>query len=540
MAIICTNNLLGNDATGDGTSLNPYKSINQALSVALNGDEIRVAGGKFVKIEDATITPGVRTATFTTSIDLTSQIAIGNIISIDTSSIDGWSLEKNVILVSNISSTTITSPTTQSFRNVASDVYILDNIHYSNSTTNVVLETITPYTATNLIVSGGWNDTFDIKQGYTAVRTNVSYGNGTGHFLNINTQNKPGVIFKDFILAGISFCATSTSGAIGIDNMIFLQTNATFGITSWGIHPPSSNKTTLISNNSVISTAWNGASAFSFNGLNLEQWVSTNLNDIKVSNVITVANYRTAGTGNNNATNTIIRAAAIVDELNIFINAAATSIPLIGAGNYGTSVKINDINLTAVDTNSGIRTSDGSNHPLYIARKNGTLDSLNWNFYGGNESRDEMVQLIRNTAYGKDTEGDKIITTIGNIYFADNITNPGIKTLRVKSKRGTAGVDNFNRVLGGYIRKPSTSFTLRVRIRLATGSISNPQFNLNYNGKSVSFFPGSIGATFVDKDIVVNLDNYPDWNDTTDDFMFVTFRGTADGATFFVESLTII
>ena len=95
MAIICTDNLLGNDTTGNGSAGLPYKTINKALSVAINGDEIRVAGSSFTQLP-GTIT-GTAGSNFATTSNQTANLTTNDIIAVDTTSVDGWALDKSLL-----------------------------------------------------------------------------------------------------------------------------------------------------------------------------------------------------------------------------------------------------------------------------------------------------------------------------------------------------------------------------------------------------------------------------------------------------------
>ena len=72
MAIYYTDNINGNDTTGDGSWANPYKSISKASSViSANGDEIRVVGGTWTALP-GTVSVTNGSENITTTDDLTS------------------------------------------------------------------------------------------------------------------------------------------------------------------------------------------------------------------------------------------------------------------------------------------------------------------------------------------------------------------------------------------------------------------------------------------------------------------------------------
>ena len=56
MATWHTDNLLGNDTTGNGSAALPWKSINRAVSASTNGDTIKIAGSDIVDVPGLTLT----------------------------------------------------------------------------------------------------------------------------------------------------------------------------------------------------------------------------------------------------------------------------------------------------------------------------------------------------------------------------------------------------------------------------------------------------------------------------------------------------
>ena len=71
MATIHTNYLTGNDTTGNGTIVTPYKTINKAMTVGANNDEIRVAGSTFTALSGTITATSNGSTTWNTSVNQT-------------------------------------------------------------------------------------------------------------------------------------------------------------------------------------------------------------------------------------------------------------------------------------------------------------------------------------------------------------------------------------------------------------------------------------------------------------------------------------
>lgn len=110
MAVYYTDNINGNDATGDGSFANPFKSIYKgSQSISANGDEVRVMGSEFSAALPGTLTFTYNSDTITTSDDLTTFFPelVGTndkvIITVD----DEYGYGKTVCTVVAVTSTTL-------------------------------------------------------------------------------------------------------------------------------------------------------------------------------------------------------------------------------------------------------------------------------------------------------------------------------------------------------------------------------------------------------------------------------------------------
>ena len=222
MATICTDNLRGNDTTGTGSSLLPYKTINKALSVASDGDLIKVAGGQFQSLSATGTFSTARATTITTSTNLTASVSVDDIVAMDTSSVDGWDKEYTVFRVTAIDSTSIAFSSAQPimFPTGTYNLFRLSEYAYSTSATTAQ-ETITSFTASTVEVSGGWSSDFTTQHGWTAARKTGVAG---GALIVHNSIIKPNVVWDKFIMSNTSFSNGTSNGSFGIRAISFINT----------------------------------------------------------------------------------------------------------------------------------------------------------------------------------------------------------------------------------------------------------------------------------------------------------------------------
>lgn len=371
MAIICTDRLLGNDTTGNGSSGAPYSTINKALSVAIDGDEIRVAGSGFTQLSGtASVTARATGAAILTSVSQVGIVAVGDTVALDTSAVDGWDKEKTLFLVSAVSASAISlvSGTNIPLPTGTYNIWKLTEYHYAQTTT---METISAFSATSLLVSGGWDSSFTTQIGWTAARNTTSISsNGTGTFMSWSYL-KPDIIFDKFLIVNTSFSNTSSS-SYSVHNITFLQTNATFPTSNFGLWNGTDGFTTITGCNTNMATAWNGASNKP-NTCTLKQWVTCGQSGrdyIKIGyGVLTVgaatgptirtleANWRSAGSSSNASTYTPLNMGSAnngdlyIDSLNLYVCAQSiTSLCSFNARRASAWEWIGDVNVTRTDS----------------------------------------------------------------------------------------------------------------------------------------------------------------------------------------------
>ena len=223
-----TNNLTGNDTTGDGSTSLPYKTIFKALGVAVSDTVIKVYGGQWAALAgDFTFTYGSQTVT--TANNQTGIILVDDILSWEDSQ---FGFEKFFMKVTAVGASTITlanywAGPTQTI--AGANVKRIDAYPYTTASAST-FETwnttaIQPAGRTSIVISGGWSSDFTTQGGWTvARRTGVTaQSSGSGTFIT-NSTNGLGnwganLVFDKFVMhslaTGVSlFSATGTSFAV--------------------------------------------------------------------------------------------------------------------------------------------------------------------------------------------------------------------------------------------------------------------------------------------------------------------------------------
>lgn len=572
MATICTNFLTGNDTTGDGSPALPYKTINKALSVAANNDLVKVAGGQFVKVA-GTVTTTARGTTMSTSVDMTGTISVNDVIAIDTSAVDGFDKEHTLFSVIAINATTITvTGQPVQFPPGTYDIYDVNTYHYSTSSTTAQ-ETITTFTATDVTVSGGWSADFTTQNGWTVARKT---GGAGGRLLNHNTILKPNVVFEKFIMSQTAFSEGSNNGSFGFDNLSFVFTNTTFGTSNYGMYNPTGRPATYITNATGTSVLWNGGgnrpatlllnqiitqdlsnSPIKF-GYNLSQGASTGPT-VRTNNLKVRTSGSAIGMGNslilgsNNGIGDVF-----IDSIDLYVNQNAI-IPIFSNTYDNLSWRfIGNINVFTDNTRAGITAVQTGNQngdlsrqiPFPMNRTSGTIDSLPWRTPQFTSESVSFVKGLDQAIYGFDSEGQKVINQDGFVKFADPTTFvTGSNSLRTKINIWNSGGAS-NRILLGNIAKPTSTFTINIRMKAnRTLPTTNSSLSLFYGPAQTSVFTltssPSLTTSWQVFSIVVNPSTYPNWNLGNTGLMSVFYNydqsqyAITDNDYIWIDSITI-
>lgn len=570
MATLHTNFLTGNDISGNGTAGSPYKTVNKALQVAIDGDLVKVAGGEIQSIAGTVTASTLRATTITTSIDLTSQFSTGDVIYIDTTSIDGFPLVASGFVINAITSNQISlnTNTPWSLPIGTYNIAKFSTYHYVASSNSQTLETISSFTATNVTVEGGWNSDFTTQIGWTACKTGSFTGVSFFNFTNLSKQN---VVFNRFMSCTAGLFMGNTS-QIGVNEVaVYNVFNGAFGSSNFSIYNPSPvGFTTIYSVGSQIDQTYNGGSTRPTT-LNLKQWVTSggaaNRSALKVGfsgtsgnispNVRTLEAYwrSTNNTSTNVAAYAPINSAGdvFIDDLNMFIG-GGTITPITNNSLGDSAFKyIANLDVTSIDSNNNYITPGPTSLRDLIININRTaanIESLPWTFYGTKNPTETLYNTMRPWVWCKDTDGQKVISQDGIPKWADTVTySTGSNSLRFKLIRGTVG--ETYKYVAAILNKPTSTgnLTCTARVR-ASKSLTLSQIDVLYGNSSAAYqnpIPStySIGTNWQDITFTIN-GGVSDWNLANDGLMQImfSFAGTqvtsaSEVVYFWVDSITV-
>ena len=227
MAIWYTDNITGNDTTGDGSISTPFKTVNKAVSVASSADEIRVAGSGWTLLSGTFSVATASTTVLNTTVSQVGQLTAGaSLISIKDPLLGD---RKLLYKVTAVTSTSITVHTAIGLTpGLNYEVEKITTNYYSSGTASTQFENLTAVgpTLTDLKIEGGWTSGFTAQDGVTAmIYTVTSTTSTSGNGFTLGT-GQTGWSFNNFAFASLSQgVGTTTSGAtmpIGLGS-IWLQ-----------------------------------------------------------------------------------------------------------------------------------------------------------------------------------------------------------------------------------------------------------------------------------------------------------------------------
>jgi len=239
MAILYTDYLTGNDTTGNGTIATPYKTINKAMTIGDNGDEVRVAGSGFTALS-GTVTATINTSTtWNTSVNLTGVLLPGDIITVNDAEFGN---EKFFYKVFSVGTTSIvvdgawnrTANVNLTFSKVTTQ-------HYYTTTASVTFETVNITGKTNFIVRGGWVNSFTEQTGWTIMNyqgATATANSGIG-FTAILGGITGEMYFDRFMLSHLTTPFAGSTNRWYPGNLAFINTVTTspYGAGAVSPHP---------------------------------------------------------------------------------------------------------------------------------------------------------------------------------------------------------------------------------------------------------------------------------------------------------------
>jgi hypothetical protein len=444
MAIWYTDYLTGDDTTGDGTIALPYKTINKAMTVGTNGDEIRVAGSGFTQL-DGTVTSTSSTATtWQTSNDLTATLLPGDIITVNDAEFGD---QKFFYKVQTITSTQITvdgawnRPSTQNltFSKVTTQHYY--------TTTNILFENVTITGKDDFKVTGGWINGYTEQTGWTVMNfhgTTATARSGTG-FSAVTGGLDGAMYFDRFMLSHLTtgFAGSTNRWYQGTLAFVYFTNASPYGAGAISNSPYGI--ADLYLTNSPASTALGGD--FSTNGipqLTYENvWWTNTVSPtgsspvaIKINNLYSRSNF-SGGIQTYAATpgiNCFIQNLIVATQQN---DGAAENIVLFWnttTNGYSGSIE-NDIQIVGDNSNFRIAIVGGTNpnnmiNQLTLPTK--SIEDFGTGINTGLVGQGGLFSGLKANTLVKDIEGEKQVFLNSGILYADStVFDTGSNSLRV-------------------------------------------------------------------------------------------------------------
>lgn len=226
MAIYHVNPITGSDTTGNGTAVNPWLTIKFAVqSGATSGDTIKVTGTSTTNVDTAATITNPNTSIINTSVNLTSQFAVGDICIISPKytgapEFDGWMIYE----VRAITATTIDLGNTRNpFPNASTNLFTISKFNsFVNCGASGNIEDfstgVTVNSMAGITIVGGYDNTFTNIIGTTVYRrTGLAYNATAGSIFKPYTQGTArGDVFarfENFTVSKFADCFRNSFGA---------------------------------------------------------------------------------------------------------------------------------------------------------------------------------------------------------------------------------------------------------------------------------------------------------------------------------------
>ena len=491
MAIWYTDNLTGNDTTGDGTIATPYKSINKAMTIGTNGDEIRVAGSGFTALE-GTVTSGATTnTTWLTSVSQVGILVPGDIITLDDKEFGD---QKFFYKVQTITATQITVD--GYWNRTPNGLYNLSKItqkHYYTSTANVVFENISIAGKTDFKITGGWVDSYTAQTGWTVMGYQGGAQAQSGTAFTAPNGGVTGAVYLDrFMLSHLNTGVTASTnrwyqGTFAI--VYFLNSNP-LGGNSTTLHPYG--PTDFYLTNSTRITAYSSA---------------THIVDGKYPSQYRNV-YQSVGVP------PIISSSLSAKITNMYYKSSASGGGIVNVnGTSGNYVNVDNVYIQTQqpnDTNEyitlmGIACS--VNNDIEIVGDNATTASLLFSLSVqfstitlSTKKVEDFKLFSRGSLFTNvppnvriiDIEGDKQGFNLGNVAFADStVFDTGSNSLRLSK---TISDQTSRMPINVFFNANSVAKTITIRAKAS--SAVNATFTLNSNAIVLSTIQSEAGISY--------------------------------------------
>jgi len=504
MAIWYCDNINGNDTTGNGTIATPYKTINKAMTVGANDDEIRVAGSTFTALSGTITATSNGSTTWNTSVNQTGILNPGDIITVNDAEFGD---QKFFYKVFSVGATSIvvdgawnrTPNVNLTFSRIA-----VASQQYYTTTASQTFENINIAGKTQFIIRGGWNSGFTAQDGWTIMNyhstSSATAQSGTGFTATSGAPSGTGMYIDRFMFSHLSIpIQISNTFSPGTLAFVYETTNNPY-LANVTVNTTYPNRDLYLSNSRFTAS---GTPITLSNGETGNKWVNvwysntvngnaTTTVPVKVTNVYS----RGAGTGITNSA-AIQSYAAIVNNLTIATQQTAgtttESFAIFASNGPNNNILTGTINVLGPNASS-IKALTGTSSSGFIQLILPT--QIIENIAGVTSTQNSLISS--SSAYATnmrtqmvyDQEGEKLIYGNGQVVFADSSQfDTGTNSLRVSNTfpvSGTIAVTPIN----SYFNSTSAAKTITIRAKAsaatsATFSIISNGYNTN--GLSTSF-----------------------------------------------------
>jgi hypothetical protein len=491
MANWYTDNIAGNDTTGNGTIATPYKTIKKAYEVAANDDTINVAGSGWSAVT-GTVTPVTfGGTTLTTSTNLVSELPVGTLISVKDTA--GFGNRKIIYKVNSINATTITLNGGQYIEpGVNYEIEKVTTNYYTTTLTATVFEDMTlgAYEKSGIQIEGGWVDNFTAQTGITAMVLATSSFGATGfRWATAVTQNNPALNNFCFAVSTPYVFTTATAAMVYLGNIWLSGSSISASAAFQNIPGKECNLHLTLSFNGPSAPA--NETNIRFNIDNLYMTVGTFASQrqpVLIDNMWQTSTS-TSASSYTNGNLTIVN--GIINNWNTRFRstAAAQSQSMTVGGGYYIIKNVTQIG----DLTNKLLTP--SIQPDNIQFINESLNVESFNFK--NTSASPNIAITQQRCMARDIEGDKVLWQNAYWLYVDStVYDTGTNSLRIKPTNQTSLP--WAPIKSVYISEgDTTAKTVTVRAKATTNinCIFGIGMNGNVNQSTSSICFQSISAT---------------------------------------------
>jgi hypothetical protein len=527
MAILYTDNINGNDTTGNGTIATPYKTINKAMTVGTNGDEIRVAGSTFTALPGTCSHTQRGGTTWNTSQSLVGLLAPGDIITYNDPNFGDQKFFYKVFSVTAANFTTDGATNFDENANVTISRIAVTAQQYYTTTASQTFENVNIAGKSQFDIRGGWTNNFTQQNGFTVMNYHSTVTSTAQSGTGFTAVSGAGMYFDRFMLSHLStgFAGSINTWAPGTLAFVYMPSSTTV----FGANPIASatypNKDLYLSNTRLSSFnspqfAADGTPALKYNN----SWfmrsalvgVSNSTSPIQVTNHF-VKGYSIGTAPPSGGINISLQ--------NIFGNVTISSFAAPNTSTFeGVSLSETNNN-NVIIINSLNRVGTNAVNLFYSTPSTGSSVMINTPAQNienveGDTTTSGWTQMIpaastsysalRPSAYIKDSEGFKTVFGAGQILFADPTqTSTGTNSLRLSKPRAvTSSAASFTPFESIFIDSitPKT-----ITIRCKSSIAGTVKFALYPNAKTGNITSGSTTLSWADEDKTVGTD----WTDVT-------------------------